>query len=292
MEYTLVKVWPVFLLEVMRLLKIKKILNNNAVLVGKNGKDFIWIGNGLGFQKKPGQEADESNIEKVFVMHQQNAFDKLSTLLEDIPIAYVSLADDVISIAKTELTRELSETLYVSLTDHLYNLVKLHNQGIVIHNRLSWEIKKFYPKEFAVGMKALQLIKEKLQISLDEEEAGNIAMHLINAQLSDDLTQMDVRKISKKIRDILSLVRMYNKIEIDETSFAFDRFVTHLRFFFKRLDSLERGEKSNPLLIHVIQQYPKAYESMKLVEKYLTVDLNDDEQLYLTLHIQKLIENG
>lgn len=273
-------------------MKIKKILNNNAVLVGKNGKDFIWIGNGLGFQKKPGQEADESQIEKVFVLRQQNAFDRLSTLLEDIPISYVSLADDVISIAKKGLSRELSDTIYVSLTDHLHNLVKLHNQGIVIHNRLSWEIKKFYPKEFEVGMKALRLIKEKLQIDLDEEEAGNIALHLINAQLSDDLTQMDVKQISKKIRDILSLVRMYNKIEIDETSFAFDRFVTHLRFFFKRLESLERGEKNNPLLIHVVQQYPKAYESMKLIEKYLTVYLNDDEQLYLTLHIQKLIENG
>jgi len=31
-------------------LKIKKILNNNAVLVGQDGKDFIWIGTGLGFK--------------------------------------------------------------------------------------------------------------------------------------------------------------------------------------------------------------------------------------------------
>ena len=30
---------------------------------------------------------------------------------------------------------------------------------------------------------------------------------------------------------------------------------------------------------------------MRLVEEYLEATLNDDEQLYLTLHIQKLIEN-
>ncbi len=273
-------------------MKIKKILNNNAVLVGKNGKDFIWIGTGLGFQKKPGQVADDAQVEKVFVLHQKNAFEKLSSLLQDIPIQYVSLADDIISIAKKDLSGEISETIYVSLTDHLYNSIKWHSQGLIIHNQLSWEIKKFYPKEFEVGMKALHLIKEKLDVAFEEEEAGNIAMHLINAQLNDDLKQMeDVKRVSKRIRDILSLVRMYNKVEIDEKSFAFDRFVTHLRFFFKRIDCLERAKKSNPLLIHVIDQYPRAFESMKLVEQYLDIELNDDEQLYLSLHIQKLIEN-
>ncbi|WP_067843795.1 PRD domain-containing protein [Amphibacillus sediminis] len=273
-------------------MKIKKILNNNAVLVGQNGKDFIWIGTGLGFQKKPGQPADESKIEKVFVLHQKNAFDKLSSLLENIPIQYVSLADDIISIAKENLKVELSETIYVSLTDHLHNLVKLYQQGLIIHNKLSWEIKKFYPKEFGIGKKALHLIEERLDLSLEEEEAGNIAMHLINAQLNDDFKQSeDVKKISKKIRDILSLVRMHNKIEIDEESVAFDRFVTHLRFFFKRIDSMKREQRSNPLLTYAKEQYPSAYESMKLVEQYLNIELNGDEQLYLSLHIQKLIEN-
>jgi beta-glucoside operon transcriptional antiterminator len=38
-------------------------------------------------------------------------------------------------------------------------------------------------------------------------------------------------------------------------------------------------------------QYADAYKTMLLIEKYLGVPLNDDEKLYLTLHIQKLIEN-
>lgn len=57
--------------EVRKDLKIKKILNNNAVLVGENGNDFIWIGVGLGFQMKPGLEADETKIQKIFVLKGQ-----------------------------------------------------------------------------------------------------------------------------------------------------------------------------------------------------------------------------
>ncbi|MTD42024.1 PRD domain-containing protein [Erwinia sp. CPCC 100877] len=273
-------------------MKIKKILNNNAVLVGKNGRDFIWIGTGLGFQKKPGQIADESKIEKVFILQKKATINRLLSLLEATPIDYAALADDIISLAQKELKSQLSEALYVSLTDHLYNLVKLHEQGLLIHNKLSWEIKKFYPKEFEVGKKALKLIKAKFGIDFEDEEAGNIAMHLINAQLTDTIeVTEDVQKLSKKIRDILALVRMHNKIEINEDSLAFDRFVTHLRFFFKRLETMSRNEKSNPLLLHCIEQYPRAYSTMGLIEKYLNVKLTDDEQLYLILHIQKLIEN-
>ena len=87
--------------EVRNVLKIKKILNNNAVLVGKDGKDFIWIGTGLGFKMKPGQAADETKIEKVFVLHKQSS-DRLIQLLENIPIQYASLADDIIRMGKKD----------------------------------------------------------------------------------------------------------------------------------------------------------------------------------------------
>ena len=109
-------------------MKINNILNNNAVLVGQDGKDFIWIGTGLGFKMKPGQTADESKIEKVFVLHKNKVSERFLSLLSSIPTNYVSLADDIISLAKAEIKQELSETLYVSLTDHLYNLFKLHEQ--------------------------------------------------------------------------------------------------------------------------------------------------------------------
>lgn len=213
-------------------MKIKKILNNNAVLVGQDGKDFIWIGTGLGFKMKPGQTADESKIEKVFVLHKNKVSERFLSLLSSIPTNYVSLADDIISLAKAEIKQDLSETLYVSLTDHLYNLFKLHEQGITVTNRLSWEIKKFYPQEFEVGKKALEMIGQETGVVFEEEEAGNIAMHLINAQVTDEVDQpKDVQSIAKKIRDIISLIRFSNKIQIDENSLAFDRFITHLRFF-------------------------------------------------------------
>lgn len=273
-------------------MKIKKNLNNNAVLVGKDGKDFIWIGTGLGFKMKPGQAADETKIEKVFVLHKQSS-DRLIQLLENIPIQYASLADDIISYGKERLAYRLSDSIYISLTDHLFNLIKLKKEGISINNRLSWEIRKFYPNEFSIGEYAIDLIEQKTAFELDEAEVSNIAMHFINAQINDNSEQMeDIQALTKKIKDILSLIRIHNRIAIDEDSLAFERFVTHLRFFFKRLENSSTHEDiGNSLLVHVVDKYPKAYETTRLIEDYLNTTLYDDEQLYLTLHVQKLIEN-
>ena len=118
-------------------------------------------------------------------------------------------------------------------------------------------------------------------------------MHFINAQINDNSEQMeDIQALTKKIKDILSLIRIHNRIAIDEDSLAFERFVTHLRFFFKRLENSSTHEDiGNPLLVHVVDKYPKAYETTRLIEDYLNTTLYDDEQLYLTLHVQKLIEN-
>ncbi|MCD5002379.1 PRD domain-containing protein [Enterococcus saccharolyticus] len=272
-------------------MKIKKILNNNAVLVGKDGKDFIWIGTGIGFRVKAGQEADETKIERTFILQKQSS-DRLMQLLQEIPIKYAALSDDIINFGKKKINYKISDAIYISLTDHLFNLIKMKKNGITINNKLFWEIRKFYPIEFAIGEYGIQLIKEQLDIVLEISEASSIAMHFINAQINEDNESFeDISVLTKKIKDIMSIIRIQNRIEIDENSLAYERFVTHLRFFFLRLEQKEnKQENSEPLLEYIIGKYPLAYETTLLVQKYLDTILYDNEQLYLTLHIQKLIE--
>ena len=273
-------------------MEIVKILNNNAVLANETETDYIIIGGGIGFNQKVGQEIPEEKIERKFIALNETNTNRFAKLLEDIPIEYVELADEIIVYAKSKLKYDFSNSIYVSLTDHLHNLVKIAKEGFSVSNPLSWEIKKFYPLEYEVGLFALDLIKKQFDLEFDESESGNIAMHFINAQLDGtSCDTFEIQEITKKIRDIVALVRMHNQIEIDESSLAFDRFVTHLRFFFKRIHTLKDFEKSNPLLVTVVERYPQAYDTTKLIEEYLKVILNDDEQLYLTLHIEKLIEN-
>ena len=67
--------------------------------------------------------------------------------------------------------------------------IERKQQGIVVANELSWEMKKFYNAEFQVGLKALDIVKQELDVELPEDEAGFIAMHLVNAQMGGQMNQ-------------------------------------------------------------------------------------------------------
>ncbi|NSA04379.1 transcriptional antiterminator [Clostridium beijerinckii] len=165
---------------------IKKIFNNNAILAKDLSKqEIVIMGRGVGFKKSVGDQVDENLIEKTFILKQKDASEKFKLLLEDIPTEHVSLCYDIIEYAKNMLSVELNDYIYITLTDHISYALKLFDEGLNRPNALIWEIKKFYPKEFEIGLKALDLIQSETNKKLPEDEAGNIALHLINAQTNN-----------------------------------------------------------------------------------------------------------
>lgn len=185
--------------------------------------------------------------------------------------------------------------IYITLTDHINHAIKLYKEGISNPNILIWEIKKFYPKEFKIGLKALKFIENETGYKLNEDEAGNIALHLINAQVNSKYSNVDdIFNITKKVKNTLNIVTYFYNTTLDENSLSYERFITHLRFFFKRLERKEEKqcEEGEFLLNQVKVKYKKAYECMLKIEKFLKVELNKEEQLYLTLHIQRVTQSS
>ncbi|MBN7576149.1 MULTISPECIES: BglG family transcription antiterminator LicT [Clostridium] len=273
---------------------IKKIFNNNAILAKDLSKqEIVIMGRGVGFKKSVGDQVDENLIEKTFILKQKDASEKFKLLLEDIPTEHVSLCYDIIEYAKNMLSVELNDYIYITLTDHISYALKLFDEGLNRPNALIWEIKKFYPKEFEIGLKALDLIQSETNKKLPEDEAGNIALHLINAQTNNSSNKVeDIAHQTKMIQDILNIIKYTYNIALNEKSLNYERFVTHLRFFFQRLSKNEKMEKEEDdfLLKQVKTKYKKAYECMLKIQKYLEKELSDEEQLYLTIHIQRVTQ--
>jgi transcriptional antiterminator, BglG family len=142
---------------------IEKIFNNNAIVAkDSDNRELVVMGRGIGFKKSVGEKVDETLIEKTFILKQKDASEKFKLLLEDVPTEYVSICYDIIEYAKNMLNTKLNDYIYVTLTDHIYNAIKMFDEGLENPNPLIWEIKKFYPKEFQVGLKALEFIEDEL----------------------------------------------------------------------------------------------------------------------------------
>ncbi|EGK2637912.1 PRD domain-containing protein, partial [Listeria monocytogenes] len=267
---------------------IKKILNNNVVIAeGKSGKESVVMGRGLAFQKKLGDEVEVSKIEKTFVMETHELSEKLSELLSEIPLKHLRVADDVVQYAQETLETDLSDNIYLTLTDHINFAVSRYNQGINLKNALLWEIKRFYHAEYLVGMKALDFIEQEVGIRLDEDEAGFIALHIVNARQDGQQMHMTVA-MTQIVQDILSIVTYHYGMVLDETSLNYTRFITHLQYFAQRLLRKEIVDSGDDFLYEQVQiKYPEAFKCTKKIDAYLInthhTELTRDERVYLTI---------
>ena len=275
-------------------MQIIKVINNNVISSEDDkGKEIVVMGKGIGFGKKAGEEIEETKIEKVFSLPDEST-SQFMQVVKDMPYEYIRTAELVIAYARETLGYHLSKNIYVTLTDQLGYAIERKQQGIVVANELSWEMKKFYNAEFQVGLKALDIVKQELDVELPEDEAGFIAMHLVNAQMGGQMNQS--RNMPAMIKDILNIVRYTFQVELDEKSLSYERFVTHLRFFVQRVISREDSERNDEEFDQLIaDRFPHSYECAQKIKSYmkkkLDYEVSDVEISYLAVHIHRVIHS-
>ncbi|HBL36097.1 MAG TPA: transcription antiterminator LicT, partial [Firmicutes bacterium] len=217
---------------------IEKILNNNAVVsLSDERSEIIVMGKGIAFGKKRGDLIDDDRIEKVFTLKNGDLTNKLKQLIEEIPIEYMAVSEDIIKFAKLQLGKSLNDTIYISLTDHIHYAVERFKKGLIIKNGLLWEIKNLYKEEFQIGLEALKMIEQAFGVGLPEDEAAFIALHIVNAELNEDIG--NIMAMTEIVKEILKIVKYHFLIEFEEESLNYYRFITHLKFFAQRLVNKE-----------------------------------------------------
>ncbi|OTQ16330.1 transcription antiterminator LicT [Gilliamella apicola] len=267
-------------------------LNNNVIVtLDDKGKELILTGRGIGFKKREGDLIDINLIEKQFSLDNKDILPKFNELLSEIPLEVLTTSQIIINHAKEFMDSKLQDSIYISLTDHIHFAIERHKQGFDIPNSFLWEIKKFYPKEFQIGLYALSVIKKRLEIELPEDEAGFITFHIINAQLNG--TMPNIVNMTKIMREILNIVKYHFNIEYDEDCLSYQRFVTHLKFFAQRILSKGTQTQQDSSLYEIVRKkYDQAYLCTKQIDLHLIQQyqhaLTDDESLYLTIHIERL----
>ncbi|WP_300257729.1 BglG family transcription antiterminator LicT [Clostridium sp.] len=274
-------------------MKVVKVINNNLVKsVDYNNNEVLVMGCGLGFKKTLGDEIDENLVERIYTCNDKESSNQLIKLLRKIPLEHIQVTNQIVSFAKASLGKKLNDNLYITLADHINFAIERQKDGLVVRNALLWEIKKFYNHEFLVGKEALNIIKNKLGVTLLEDEAGFIALHLVNA-LMDDISMEKTTNMTKMIDNIINIIKYHFKLELDEYSIHYERFITHLKFFAQRIFSEAIIEDGDTKFLEVLKkQYKKEYECTLKVKDFIKkeygCELTEDEMIYLTIHIKRI----
>lgn len=138
------------------------------------------------------------------------------------------------------------------------------------------------------------MICEQFGVILPQDEAGFLALHIVNTELNEEMPV--VKNMTKIMQEILTIVRYHFKMEFNEDSLPFYRFVTHLKFLAQRMFKGNHYNSSHDDDLYQVikQKYPEAYRCSQKIKKFIesnyTYKLTDEEMIYLTIHIERMVK--
>ncbi len=277
-------------------MQIEKVLNNNVVIAkDKHGQDIIVMGSGIAFQKKRGEQIDSCKIERIFTQNDSHLSTKIQSALKNIPVEYFEFTEKEIQYAQEILQCKFNDQLYLSLMDHICFTIKRYHENMLIQNRLLFETKLMYPNEFKVGLKVVEDMNKTFNVSLPEDEAAFIALHFVNANLGTENKRS--KKQDQLVQDMLTIIKNYLKLSINDETLQYVRLVTHLKFFAQRIteNQMQTTSSGDVQLFDVVKdKYKQSFECVQRICQYLQIEygykVNDEEKMYLTIHIERIRE--
>ncbi|MDM5315661.1 PRD domain-containing protein [Fictibacillus sp. b24] len=272
-------------------LQVKKVLNNNVVIVtDSTSEERIVIGKGIGFGKKQGEPILPDQVDKLFVLKDENEQEQYKTLLNHIDEKIVELINDVIVHIRARFENDLNEHIHVALTDHITFAIKRLEQGLDIKNPFLTETQTLYPKEYTVAEEVIEIINKSLCIHLPEGEIGFVALHIHSAITNKSVT--DIKKHSQLINTLMQMVQHSLNLTIDTKSINYLRLVRHLRHAIERISMGDIMEEQEKLAKVLKEEYPICYnlawKLIKVMQNTLNKPVPHAEAVYLTMHLQRL----
>ncbi len=269
---------------------IKKVLNSSVVLVeDERGVERVLLGKGIGFAARPGDTVAPGSTDRVFVALDDADQRNLVELLAQIPGGFVELTRAIVMDAE-KVGIELDAHIYLTLTDHLHFAVERQRRGLQVTNRLAWEVRTVYPREYEVGLRALGRLRDRTGVSLPDEEAANIAFHLVNSEVGRPA--VDSMRVVGLVSDITTIVTHSGGVTLDADDLHTRRFLTHLQFFAERLFSDRlAGQDEDLLFATMTAKHPRAVATAERIRAFVLkeheVVISDEEVGYLALHIAR-----
>ncbi|MDH6366981.1 MULTISPECIES: PRD domain-containing protein [unclassified Breznakia] len=267
---------------------LKKINNNVAICIDDNERELIAFGRGIGFPKIPYILDDLSLIDRTYYGVDSKYFDLLNVIPEEV----ISVSIKIVEYARNVIHCELSPNILFTLADHINFAIERCKKNILIKSPLFYDIENMYEEEVEVSKYAIKLIEKQLKIHLPSAEITSIALNLINAEERYEVSNVDYES-DEVINDITLIVERSIDIRINRKSFNYSRFATHLEYLLRRKEKNRPVSSENLKMFESMrEEFPETYACVVLIKDYFKKELNwnpnDEELLYLMLHINRL----
>lgn len=277
---------------------VKKVFNNNVVLVETDGKSAVVIGKGIGFSKKPGDVLDEGKVEHTF--YRTEATEEPLQAVGQISPQIIDLTNAVVKLAEAQLPIKFKAYSYSALADHLDFLIQRQSQHLNLDNEMvAWEVMKLYPKASRTAQAAVELIRKQMKCDVAASEAVFLTYHFVNTMADTNNVQTMV-KLTQILHRVVQIIEAKLNAPLQRDTFNYSRFITHVRALLIRIMTHSHSDCNPALPLDenltklMVSRYPKLNSIVDAVAVYLNQALNyqltSDERVYLILHLWRVTQ--
>lgn len=263
------------------------------LLVDNDQQEMILFGKGIGFNAKPGTNIDMAQVEKIFLPLSSPQGRHLLSLTDTIPSEFFDISHEVLVLARSICGDKLNSVLLLTLAEHLHFAVERSRKGQTVLNKLSWEVKRYYPQEYSIGLQARAKVNQQFKVELPEDESVNIAFHLINASSQDN--DSSAHQQVELVNRLAAIVHYKLGNNADTESVNYMRFINHLRYFSERVLAGKMVMSETEDFYQELMRYrPDAMTVAWGIRDYILdkyqLNLPKDELTWLSIHISRLID--
>ncbi len=266
---------------------MQKINNNVALCLDSRGNEVVAFGKGIGFPKTP-YDVELNRIQRTYW-----GIDKsYLSMIKDIPPEILDISDEIVNFAREKLENSISSNIVFTLADHITFAIQRQKENIKVKLPIVQDIRYLFETEMEIGRFGVELLKRKMRIYFDDDEAAYIALHIINAEAAGEgeKNKLDDRLIE----EITRIIEDRFDMKIDKNGFSYSRFVSHMHYLLKRGNERKLLNSEPHMYEAMKKEYPDICDCMKKVQEYLEKNLSwkltNEECFYLMLHIHRLCD--
>ena len=271
--------------------KITKILNHNSFMgiESKNDQECLIMGKGVAFGKKVGQTVSVTGDARVYSLKELTDRGEAKEIIKSVSPLCLELANEVLDQAEEEFGK-VDRSILFTMADHLDFAVRRIQNGEQISNPLTDDIRIMFYKEYKVAGCIRDLLKEKLEIRIDEHEIGYIALHVHAAIVDENVSQ--AMEIARTVRECICMVEEETGKSIDVMSLSYNRLMNHVRYMVARAIHGEKLKMSlnDYMSVKFPGPYMTAEKICRKMEKSLKLPIPDIEIGYLAMHLERMMD--
>lgn len=270
--------------------RLVKVLNHNTVIVEEEKKEYLIMGKGIGFGKKAGYIIEAQSDHTIYSLTEAKDQNAASELANSINPLFLEIADEILKEAKKTFD-QIDMNVLFPMADHIEYAVKRIQNGEQISNPLTDDIRILFHEEYKVAECIRRILKERLQIMIDPDEVGYVALHIHSAIQDEKVSQ--AMQIARAVRECIALVEEETRINIDIASLSYNRLMNHVRNMVARALTGERLKLNMNDYMEV--KFPWAFQTAKTicdqVARSLRCELGPAEIGYLAMHIERVVSD-